>query len=246
MKGPRVARHLEGLKPVLTRYGLLLIFLSMGAAAHAHETDTTYDRISLSVEAQAEVDNDLLVAILFTEHQGQRHSDVSEKLNQVMGWALEKAKASAQLKVQTLQYTTSPVYQNKLISGWRARQSLRLESADPQALSDMIGVLQERLSVQSISYAISKAARSQAEAGLISDALTRFKQRAQRVTEAFGRDSYRVVQINVSTSGRQPSPVGYSGDLRMAEARAAPPALEAGVQEVTVSVSGTIELEPGQ
>jgi predicted secreted protein len=225
-------------------YGLLLIALSAFAAVQAHEPQTVYDRISLSVDAQIEVENDLLVAVLYTEHQGQRQTEVAERVNDAMGWALGKAKTAGDLKVQTLQYTTSPVYRNKVISGWRARQSLRLESRDTSALSEMIGALQERLSVQSIRYSISKTALSGAEDGLISQALTHFKQRARQVTQEMGRDGYRVVQINISTSGQRPPPVAYNARLQMAEAQAAPPALEAGVQTVTVNVSGTIELDP--
>ena len=58
-----------------------------------------------------------------------------------MRWALDRAKQVAGVKVQTTQYHTNPLYNKKVISGWRARQSIRLESESADQLSDLIGEL---------------------------------------------------------------------------------------------------------
>jgi len=225
---------------------LCLLGLALSPSAPAHDNPPTYDRISLSASAEREVENDTLVAILFAEHQAQRQQEVSKFVNEAVRWALDTAKREKGIKVQTTQYNTSPVYNKKIITGWRARQSLRLESTDTDAISDLIGELQERLSVGSINYTVSKASRDGVEESLTSEALAQFKRRAERVTRDLGRKSYRIVQLNIHAQGGRPQPQVYAA--RVASMEAAParaPAIEAGVQKLGVNVSGTIEVDTG-
>lgn len=225
---------------------LLLTFTLLLPATYvrAHDNDPTYDRVSLNASAEREVENDTLVAVLFAEHQAQRQKDVSLVVNEAVRWALDQAKGKPGIKVQTTQYSTSPVYNKRVITGWRARQSIRLESPDADAISELIGELQERMSIGSINYAVSKAARDAVEDELTSAALEQFKRRAELIARDLGRKSYRIVQLNINTGGGRPQPIAYAA--RVATMEAAPaPAIEAGVQTVTVGVSGTIEVDAG-
>lgn len=221
-------------------YCLLFATLAVGA----HDGDPSYDRISLSASAEREVENDTLVAELYAEHQAQRQRDVSTVVNGAVAWALKKSKGQAGIKVQTTQYNTSAVYNKQTITGWRARQSIRLESTDAEKLSDLIGELQEKLSIGSIRYAVSKAARDAVEETLTSQAIAQFKRRAELVTRDLGRKSYRLVQLNIHAQGGNPRPVAYAA--RGMAMDAAAPAIEAGVQTLGVNISGTIEVDPGQ
>lgn len=230
---------------MIVRKVLLILMLILSATfAWAHDTDPTYDRVSLDASAEQEVENDTLVAILFAEHQAQRQKDVSTVVNEAVRWALDKAKGKSGIKVQTTQYNTSPVYNKKVISGWRARQSIRLESTDADLISDLIGELQERMSIGSINYAVSKSARDAVEEALTSAALEQFKRRAELVARDLGRKSYRIVQLHINTQGGRPQPIAYAARVATMEAAQAP-AIEAGVQTVTVAVSGTIEVDAG-
>ncbi len=223
----------------------LIFFLMLAMSADAHESEPTFDRVSLSASAEREVENDLLVAVLFAEHQAPRQQTVSQAVNDAIRWALDKAKAMSGVKVQTTQYNTSPLYDKKIIRGWRARQSIRLESKNADVLSDLIGELQERLSIGSVKYALSKAARDAVEELLTTQALARYRQRAELITKELGRKTYRIVQININTQGANPRQVGYATRGIAAMEKSAGPAIEAGVQRVTVNVSGTIEVDPG-
>jgi len=210
----------------------------------AHESEPTYDRVSLSVSAERDVENDLLVAIVYAEHQAQRQQTVSNKVNEAVRWALDKARLSSGVKVQTTQYNTSPIYNKRVITGWRARQSIRLESNDAEQLSELIGDLQQRLSIGSVNYAVSKAARDLVEESLTSEALAQFGRRADLITRDLGRKSYRIVQMNINTQGRRPQPIAYATrGVAAAMEKTSAPAIEAGVQTVTVNVSGTIEVD---
>ena len=186
-------------------FAATVIALVSTSAAIAHEAEPTYDRISLSASAEREVENDVLVAVLFAEHQAQRQQVVSQAVNTAIRWALDKSKATDEIKVQTMQYNTSPLYDKKIIMGWRARQSIRLESKDAEKLSDLIGELQKRLSIGSVNYAVSTASRDLAEEALTSEALAQYRRRAELVTHDLGRKTYRIVQLNINSQGAAPT-----------------------------------------
>lgn len=229
---------------MLRKLLLIPVLIGWATGAVAHDNDPTYDRVSLNASAEQEVENDTLVAILFAEHQAQRQKDVSRVVNEAVRWALDKAKGRAGIKVQTTQYNTSPVYNKNVVTGWRARQSIRLESSDADAIGELIGELQEQLSIGSINYAVSKSARDAVEETLTSAALAQFKRRAELIARDLGRKTYRIVQLHINTQSGGPQPVVYAA--RVAKMEAAPaPAIEAGVQTVTVDVSGTIEVDAG-
>ncbi len=228
-----------------TFWSCFLVFLVCTPAA-AHEVPITYDRINLSVTEQADVDNDVLVAVMFYQREGQRAAAVSNEVNKNVSWALAKARAVAAVKSQTLQYTTSPVYRNQVVTGWRVRQGVRLESRDVGALGELIATLLERLAVQSVDYTISPERRAEAEEGLVRRALAAFRRRAQLITGELGRDHYNIVHLNVATQGARPSPIAFRGAMMAESAGVAAPALEVGMQKVQVIVSGTIELKPQQ
>jgi predicted secreted protein len=107
--------------------------------------------------------------------------------------------------------------------------------------------LQKHLSVASLNYTVSPEARREIEDLLIARALDRFKRRGKLISQELGRPDYRIVNMDVVTSSESPAPMRMRAVSAMAESSSvAPPTLEAGVQTVTVQVSGTIELELGR
>jgi predicted secreted protein len=227
----------------LTRIAFPVLLLCL-ANAWADTTPLTYDRISLAVTAGEDVENDTLISLMYAQKEGNDPSRLATEVNRLIKNAIEMAKGESAVKVQTMEYNTSPVYRNQVLSGWRVRQSIRLESRDAAALSNLIGRLQADLGVGSISYAVSPERRRGAENELVKSAIADFRQRADMVTEQMGRSGYRLVQMNVNTSGLGPIPVARSSRGMMMAAEAPPPALEAGTRRVEVRVDGTIELKP--
>ncbi len=213
-------------------------------SAAAHDAAPTYDRVNFRVSATSEVDNDTLVVVMYHQRNGQHPTSMADDVNRTITWAVELARQSSGIKVQTLQYRQEPVYRNQSISSWKVRQSIRLESSDVTTLSRLVGELQERLSVSSLRYTISPEVRLDVEDELIALALDRFGRRGKLIADELGRSDYRIVTMDVSTSGGSPAPVRMRAMSAMAEgSRVTAPTLEPGVQSVTVQVSGTIELE---
>ncbi|HEY5790494.1 MAG TPA: SIMPL domain-containing protein [Gammaproteobacteria bacterium] len=210
--------------------------------ALADDAPLTYDRVQLSGSATREVANDTLVAVLFVQREGQAAAPLAAEVNAAIAWGLEQARKADGVKVQTLGYQTNPVYQNNRISGWRVRQALRLESRDSERLSTLLGELQARLALQSVGYEVSPEARRAAEEALVREALAAFRARAELVSGELGAAGYRLVQLDVDGGGPPPRPYQAMAAMEM-RAAAAPPALEAGTQDLSVTVRGTIELE---
>lgn len=222
---------------------ILLLHLSSFHYAYAErENDMVYDRVNFSVTASDQVENDLLVAILYTEKQGTNASALAAEVNETVHWALAQVKDNTAIKFQTMDYRTNPVYRKQTLSGWEVRQSLRLESAEATVLSELLGALQERLAIQSIDYQLSPKQRRLAEDRLINEALAAFEQRAQQITQQLKRPGYRLVKLQIRTDEHSRPPVLRAMAM---EARSAstPPAFVPGEQRLTVEVAGTIELQ---
>ena len=224
---------------------VIALFIAFGAAktAVAHEDPQSYDRINFQVSAVEEVANDTLVVVMYSERSGQKPSTLADEVNRHISWAVDLAKKSSSIKVQTLHYRQDPLYNKQSISGWKIRQSIRLESTDAESLSALIGEMQSRLSVESIRYTVSPMRRNKVESSLVTEALNRFKSRGEQITTDLGRTDYRIVNIDVITSGQPSRPVHLRAAAMMEDSAVAAPSIEPGVQTLSVQVSGTIELK---
>lgn len=227
--------------------GLLLLTASHALPADSHE-GVTYDRIQLAVSASRVVDNDLSVATLYVERDGKTQPELATAINESMAWALSVARKTPGIKLQTTQYTTWPMHADNgtTITGWRGRQSLRLETPDASALAGLVAALQEKMAVESMGFSVSTARQDALETELTREALEKFGSRANQVAAALGRPGYRLLKLDLGNVGGPPSPVLYRGVMAMADrAMAAPPPvqMEAGEQTMTVSASGLIQLQ---
>lgn len=207
-------------------------------------TPLSYNRVNLSESAQVEVDNDLMVAVMTARAEGRDAAEPADEVNRAIDWAVTMARSLPEIKVQTLGYSTSPVYEKNTIRGWRVNQSIRLESTDSRALGDLVGRLQSQLQMQSLGYEISDAQRRRHLDQLTDDALARFQARALRIAQAMGRSGFRLVQVHVNDGQQAPVPMARGMMLEAARAdfSVAPARIEAGSQTMTVNVSGEIEL----
>lgn len=227
------------LKPL----AVLALILSVTQAS-AHTEPPVYNRVNLNESAETEVENDLLVAVLYAQAEGRDAAAPADEVNRKIERAIALAKQHAEIKVQTLSYGTHPIYSKNNIRGWRVNQQLRLESRNAKLLGDVIGELQSDLQVQSIGYEVSTQQRRAQLDTLTGEALRNFEQRAKAVSKALGRSGYRIVRLNIN-DGRHDGPVPIARGMMMeaqADLAVAAPALEAGTQRMTVSVTGEIEL----
>jgi predicted secreted protein len=221
----------------------ILLFSSIGVNnAMAHDDETHYDRIHLSVSATAQLENDTMVATLSAQEEGSQAAELSAMVNKRIRNALELVKKHPQIKHQTNAYSSNPIYNKNKISGWRVSQSLRLESSNMALMSDVLGELQADLALQSMQFTVSPASKNKQDEILIDEALEAFSKRAQQVVKKLERRNYKIVDINISTSGATGVRPQYQMRAMAMDAESSP-AVSAGEQTVTVTVSGNIGLE---
>ena len=83
------------LKPTLAA---IFLFASIGVNnAMAHDDETHYDRIHLSVSATAQLENDTMVATVSAQEEGSQAAELSALVNQRIRNALELVKKHPQI-----------------------------------------------------------------------------------------------------------------------------------------------------
>ena len=224
------------------RLWMVLIFLPATLLAHG-EQETRYDQIHLSASATGSVENDTIVATLSAQEEGKQASKLADKVNQRIRWGIELAKKYPQIKSQIQAYNTQPIYHKSNITGWRVSQTLKLESHKMTEVSELLGELQSQLNLQGIRFSVSPEQQNDAENTLIAEALAAFNVRAKLIAGELGQPNFRLVNMNVSTSGSVPPPYrGKSMRMEMMSSDVASPSLEAGESKLTVTVNGEVEL----
>ena len=222
----------------------IVIFFLLGviawAPAYAEQPSSRYDAISFNVSKERSVANDRLLVELFSQHDGADAAEVSARVNSDISWAIERAKQVPDVVMQTAGYFSQPVYRDQRLVGWRVRQSLRLESEDASSIGELLGELQSKLSIGSMSYRISSKRRALVEDELISEAIAAFGGRARLIAQSLERNGYRLIEMDVITD-RAPAPRMRSMAAAESVAMSAP-SIEPGEQLVRVMVNGTIEV----
>ena len=197
--------------------------------------------VDFNVEARQSASNDLGTATAFMEAEAATPAELAQKVNSAIAQALAIAKKSSTVQTRTGNTWTSPVYgkTGRNIESWHMRSELLLESRDIPALASLIGKLQSTLGVSQISLQPAPETRGKAEDEATKEAITLFRSKAAQIASQLGKD-YRIVQLNVGSSR---GPVFAMKAMAM-RAEAAPMPMEAGESQVTVSVSGQIEVLP--
>lgn len=223
----------------LCRALLTLPFLTFLFAAPAFSAPTS---VELSVEASRPAANDLARATVFTEATGATTGELAKRINSQIGDALKTARSYASVKTQSGGTHTYPVYaKGGKIESWRMRSELTLESADTNALAELLGKLQASLGVSSVTMLPAPETRKKAENEAILDAITAFKARAKLVADALGKP-YRIKQLGINSNSRSPVMPMMRAAAAFSSADAAPMPMEAGETQITTNISGQIEL----
>ncbi|MDX1376489.1 MAG: SIMPL domain-containing protein [Burkholderiales bacterium] len=221
----------------------MLLAALLSGAALASDPTPRYNTVSLQASAQREVPNDRIEATLYVEVNDATPAKVADAVNRSLNEALRVAREVKSVQARSGNIRTHPVYtRGNQLQGWRGRGELRLESGDFEATPALIGRLQSSLQLADIRFSVSPQARRAAENELIKEAIAAFKARAAIVQAALGGRGYKLVALEVSSAGRPPVP-----RLAMAQAAAspqgvAPPDLEAGLTEITITADGKVEI----
>ena len=228
-------------KRLTMKFLIVPLLFVLPAFAVAHETTDHYDRVHLSASAQTQIENDTVIATLYAQEEGSDAVQLANLVNKRINEAIVLVKQHDAIKLQTNNYSTSPVYHKNKITGWRVRQSVRLESQDMTLISGVLGDLQQTLALEGISFAVSPELKNSTDDGLIGEALMVFEKRAKNITQQLGRKNYKIVDINVSTSANHFARRNY--EVAVMASKVAAPSIEGGEKTIQVTITGQIELE---
>lgn len=231
--------------PALALLGAMLGFAA-SAGAHGDRHDGRHGhapQASLHAQASAEVAQDTVQIVLAADLRADTQTAAAEALNTRLDAVMQQAKGQEGIEARSGSYRIWPsTGQDGKIAEWRGRAEIILSSKDFVAASRLAGDLGDRMPISGISFSVSTEARAATEQKLLSEAVDAFKARAQALTEALGFASYRYGSIELGGGGYMPSPMPRMMMAKADESVAAP--LEGGTETVSVSVSGTIRLQP--
>lgn len=232
--------------PRFNRSAAIVLAASTLASLPALADEARYNQISLRAEASQEVPRDLMSVTLYTEGQDADPAKLAGQVSDTLNKALAQARQVQGVTLRQGSRNSYPIYDEKgqAITGWRERAELRLESADFASLSKLTGDMLKSLKMASMDFAISPKTRKASEDALLKEAVDAFKGRAALATEAMGGKSYKVVSLNLNTSGF-PQPFARAPMMMKAarsDVAAVTPDVEAGTSEVNITAEGTIEI----
>lgn len=227
----------------IKHYTVLLswILFLFSLSAYADENETLFNVVNLQAQAEQEIPNDQMTAVLATEHEGKEAAAIAEQVNEDMQWALDIIGKYQFAMARTTNYQTYPVYNKQNIIGWRASQQVEIKSTNIRGLSELIGKLQDKLQVRQMYFSPTDETRKKYEDRLIEEAIEAFKDRVAIVKKHMDNKDHRIINININTGGYQP-PVPFArGGAVESMAMKAVPAVEAGTSKITVTVNGSVQ-----
>lgn len=236
-------------KQLLTIFLLVMILLPLPSLADDDKNHKEGTYLNISATERREIDEDLLVANLRYETEGQIAKEVQNKINKTMQKALERTKQLKDIKFSTEQYYVHK-YHPRTKKGetrktvWRGSQSLLIKGKSSKDILKLTGELQNMgFAVSGLTYTISPEKREEVRDSLMELAVAKLISKSKRVAKAIDKDDINIVTINVDADPYPtfPRPQGRMMSMDTnAKSELATPAVAPGQGEITMSVSATI------
>ena len=221
---------------------------TMGAFSQTVPNEPLKNVAQISASGSVDVQQDLLSISMTTSRDGPDAATVQGQLRQALDAALALARQAASpgmMEVRTGNFSLYPRYgKDGKINGWQGSTELVLEGKDFARITGTAGKIQT-LSLGSVSFALSREQRARVEGEAQTQAIERFKTRANEVSSAFGFGGYALREVSINTNDQGPMPrpraMVMSAKSEMADA---PVPVEAGKSTVLVSITGSVQMLP--
>lgn len=226
---------------------LALGALSLGLHAQTAAPAEPAQVVNLSASAYQQARQDWLRVVVRTTLEGAEPMAVQKQLKKAVDEALAQLRPQTQprqLEVHSGPFGVSPRYNDKgRVVGWQGQADLVIEGRDFAKVSQAAGEV-PRMAVESTYFSLSREGRQQLEADVQSQAVQNFRQKAQQLAKDFGYNGYTLRQVTVGTVERPTPPMPMAAMARTLAADAAPSPIpvEAGKDEVKITVSGSVQL----
>jgi predicted secreted protein len=229
-------------------YFLLWSALAIGVApvlSQAQNLPIVSQRVNLASSASVQVAQDLLTLSLSVVREGSDAHTLQTQINAAIESALQVARREAkpgQMEVRSGQFSLSPRYgRDGKLTGWQGSAGLILEGRDFSRITETAGRLQT-LTVASIQFGLTSEQFQAAQAKAQAQAIAKFRSNATEVAKGFGFSDYMLGEVHIGAE--TPAPMMRQRMLASASMAAeAPIAAEGGSSNVTVTVSGSVQLK---
>lgn len=201
--------------------------------------------LQLSATGQVQVPQDMLTLVLSTSRSGNDAAAVQAELRKAVEAALAEARKHAKDGRMDVSSGSFGISQRRgsaaKAGGWQGNAELLLTGRD-FALILHTAAKTTSMTIQQMSFSLSREQRQRAEDQAQAQAIQRFKARAAELTKAFGFTSYNLREVTISDSGAEFIPYLARAEVLSASAGEAAPA-QPGMTEVQVTVSGSVQAQ---
>lgn len=217
----------------------------LGCAMWASQAVAAQQVINFEVSASSEVANDEVYATLTKTVRAKDAKTIADTLNPVINKALQISKKYPNVTVSTGRQSAYPNHDSDgVMRGMVASASLQLKSQDVDSISALIAELQPLLVIENINFGVSQALKEQTQARLMVEATNKFKQQANAIAQAWGANSYQLVNAQMNTQGGYGQHAEYVLAAPMAaDSIATKQVLQAGRSDISYTINGMIELK---
>lgn len=245
MKLPHLAIILSAL------FAAPLSFAQTSGAAPASSQGDDRTIVSLSADAYREVAQDRVILTLAREARGEVSKTLADEVNKAINAVMESGKTNPKLELKSGAYNLWP-QQEYDENGKRTGKTtyvvngeVIVSSTDMVEATRFVEEVSEHMNLSNIAFEMTTEVRRQVENEIRAEAIQSFQAKARAVSREFGFDNYDIkyVQLNDSSTIHQPTPRLSMARAEMAQsANFAGPALAAGKERVTITVTGEIAL----
>jgi predicted secreted protein len=203
--------------------------------------------LQLQASGTVEVQQDLLTMTLTTARDGSDPATVQSQLKTALDGALAEARKTAQpgqLDVRTGNFSLYPRRnRDGRITGWSGSTELVLEGRDFPRITQAAARVQT-MTLGGVSFGLSREQHARVEGEAQSQAIDRFKAKANELARGFGFSGYtlREVAVNANEPGFMPRMRMAAVAAAPAQSAEAPVPVEPGKATVVVTVSGSVQL----
>lgn len=222
--------------------------LTGSALAQNARPDLPSNVVVISASGQLDVPQDWLTLTLTVSRDGSDAVSVQNQLRQAVDAALTIAKPQVlpkQLEVRTGSFGVYPRHgTNGKITGWQGRAELMLEGRDFLRISSTAAKATS-MGIGNVAFSLSRETQQKLESDAQSMAIERFKAKATEVAKGFGFAGYTLREVSVSSADQPEQPMYArvaSAPMAASMAQDASLPVEAGKSQVTVTVSGSVQL----
>ncbi len=227
----------------------VLLLLTVATCLPAAAEPLNYNLLRFSETVSRDVPNDWMTVRLRIQ---TRHADAAQadagttrKLNSLQSRLRALSGIDSELESRSA-YQAYQETNGRVQRPWEDVAILRLSGADFQALGKFLSQSSSEAVIDSLSFSLKPATRNRITEDLSTEALQRFRQRAQSLSHTMGGSSYRVVEValqqDMNTGNLDKAAPMLARSYAAGESAAPEPVFDTpGLTTISQTANGTIQ-----